>query len=268
MNPLISVITPCYNHGQFLDEAVSSIYPEVEAGRVEHIIINDGSTDEATLTKLEELQHRGCIVIHKTNGGLGAARNSGIAIAKGKYLLPLDSDNKLVMKIFLDAATIMERDSDIDVIYTDCEYFDGAVAKFVVGPFKIEKLISQNYIDACALIRTSTMLRVGCYDEAMPVMGHEDWELWIRLFVNNAKFRYLPEVGYYYRVRTGSMIRTDGSANRKRNQEYIFQKYLPVISESFAQLVEEKEKLDFVRWYAKNSKWKAIVKILLGKPLS
>jgi glycosyltransferase involved in cell wall biosynthesis len=268
MDPMISVVTPCYNHGHFLDEAFASISDAVKSGIAEHIIVNDGSMDEYTLQKLKELELQGCRIINKANAGLGAARNTGIAVSRGKYILPLDSDNKVVMTVFLEAAAKMDLNDDIDVVYTDCEYFDGMTAKFVVGPFNFERLISQNYIDACALIRKSTMLRVGCYDELMPVMGHEDWELWIKIHLAKSNFFYLEKVGYHYRVRSESMIRTDGQANHKLNREYIFKKYLAAIVESYAYLASEKEKLDFIRWYSKHSKLKAITKILLGKPLS
>src|SRR4051812_30462131 len=94
--PVVSIIIPCYNSGKYLPEALDSISAYPDKGMYEVIIINDGSTDELTLSLLNNLQQNGeHIVLHQENKGPAAARNAGVKMAKAPYLLFLDSDNKI-----------------------------------------------------------------------------------------------------------------------------------------------------------------------------
>ena len=176
--PLISIITACYNQGFLLEDAIKSIELEKYKNIFEHIIINDGSTDEETLEKLKFFEKNGSIVFNQKNQGLGAARNKGISIASGKYILPLDCDNMIDSKVFIEAALIMEKNNSINVVYTDAEYFGDKKGLWKVGKYSIPKLLFCNYIDACALMRKKIFDESGKYDIRMPAMGHEDWELW------------------------------------------------------------------------------------------
>jgi glycosyltransferase involved in cell wall biosynthesis len=90
VSPLVSVIIPCYNHGQYLHESVGSArdqsYPNIEV-----LVVDDGSTDNTR----EVCQALGVAFIHQSNQGLSAARNTGIEHSKGDYLVFLDADDWL-----------------------------------------------------------------------------------------------------------------------------------------------------------------------------
>ena len=90
-NPLVSVIIPCYNHGRFLAEAIESVvqqtYPNVEI-----IVVDDGSTDSTAEVAGGYPQVK---YVYKKNGGLSAARNTGIEKSKGDYIVFLDADDWL-----------------------------------------------------------------------------------------------------------------------------------------------------------------------------
>src|SRR6478609_2698254 len=91
--PSISVIVPCYNQASFLPAAVLSVINQ-SCSNWECIIINDGSTDDTELVARECVKKDSRITLHnKRNGGLSSARNYGINVAKGEYLLFLDSDD-------------------------------------------------------------------------------------------------------------------------------------------------------------------------------
>lgn len=91
--PLVSVIIPCYNQQEFIEEAVDSVlaqtYPNVEI-----ITVNDGSTDNSheiiqkILFKNPEIKYKNVSI-----GGVSKARNIGIELALGKFILPLDADD-------------------------------------------------------------------------------------------------------------------------------------------------------------------------------
>jgi glycosyltransferase involved in cell wall biosynthesis len=93
--PKVSIIIPCYNHGKYIMDAISSVEKIEDKNLYELIIINDGSTDEYTNTLLKELSDKGYYVIFQENKGLATSRNNAIAISKGEYILPLDADNKI-----------------------------------------------------------------------------------------------------------------------------------------------------------------------------
>jgi glycosyltransferase involved in cell wall biosynthesis len=90
----VSVVIPCFNHGEFLPEAVASV-TDIKRDDVELIVVDDGSTDERTRAEMDALVARGIRVIRQENKGLAAARNAGILVSKEEYILPLDADDRL-----------------------------------------------------------------------------------------------------------------------------------------------------------------------------
>lgn len=269
--PLISIITPCFNHGIYLEELIDSIQINKYENVFEHIIVNDGSTDVYTVDQLKICEERGIKVIHQKNIGLAHARNAGIAISNGKYILPLDADNKIFPEVFIKAAAIMNDDNLIDVLYTDAEYFGEKTGIWEVGDFHGIKIIADNYIDACSLIRKDVFGTFGLYDINMPAMGHEDWELWVRLYLNSRKFYYLNEIGYSYRVRSNAMTVTTTRPNIENNRAYIYSKYAKSISTILSELkmleIDQVSKLVQFKDRVKNNRFKEAMKLIIGKDL-
>ena len=93
--PLISVVVPCYNQAQYLDECLQSVLNQTYQDW-ECIIVNDGSPDNTEeIAKNWVEKDTRFIYLSKENGGLSSARNAGIEIAKGEWILPLDADDKI-----------------------------------------------------------------------------------------------------------------------------------------------------------------------------
>jgi glycosyltransferase involved in cell wall biosynthesis len=94
--PKISVVIPCYNSEKFVDKAIDSVLRQ-SLNEIEIILVNDGSNDKTSIIlqqyKMED--NRIEVVSHGKNQGLGAARNSGMAVASGEYIFFLDSDDYL-----------------------------------------------------------------------------------------------------------------------------------------------------------------------------
>ena len=118
----VSIVIPCYNHGQYIQEALDSIEVQKINYAVEIIIVDDGSSDAATLQKLDDLKALNYTVIHQTNGGPGKARNAGIQVAMGKYILPLDADNKISPDYINKAVPVLEK-NDADIVYAAPQFF-------------------------------------------------------------------------------------------------------------------------------------------------
>lgn len=220
----VSIIIPCYNHGKYLPEVLTNL--ESSNSIYEVIIINDGSTDAVTLQMLDAYREKDYTVVDQPNQGLSAARNTGIAHAKGEFVLLLDADNLILDGFIEKALRIFYSDSQVAVVYSDAEYFGSRQGRWNVGDFNLQRLMISNYIDACAMVRKSIFAELGGYDTEMKG-GLEDWEMWLRIAFAGKKFRYIPEVGFRYRVYAQSMsgVMRRNYANRNMLARYLHHKY-------------------------------------------
>jgi glycosyltransferase involved in cell wall biosynthesis len=225
-NIVLSIITPCYNHGIYLDEMLESVHSYTWPFAIEHIIINDGSTDTFTNQKIKKLEgQKNVIIINQENKGLGAARNVAITASKGKYILPLDADNKIHPDVVCKGVELMEKDSSISVVYGTAEYFGERQGLWKSEAFDIVKLMTKNYIDACALYKKEVWINNKGYDENMPFMGYEDWDFWLNAAFKGCHFYSMNEIMFDYRVLGSSMIRSFNADKANQNVKYIVCKY-------------------------------------------
>jgi glycosyltransferase involved in cell wall biosynthesis len=204
---IVSIVIPCYRHGAYIREAIQSISHGIQYP-YEIIILNDGSPDDITQNVMRELEVEGFRVITHDNMGLAKTRNKGIQLSSGKYILPLDADNKINPLVLNEAIELLEKNSGIDIVYSDRILFGDVSGYDVVGKFNLQKLMLSNYIDACAVYRRSMLDDIGVYDFNMPAMGAEDWDLWIRAAFAGRRFHYLNKAMYEYRLLGESMART------------------------------------------------------------
>ncbi|MGL5195420.1 MAG: glycosyltransferase family A protein, partial [Chroococcales cyanobacterium] len=116
----VSVIIPCYNQGEFVLEAIASV-ESCQDPVYEILIVNDGSTSPVTQKVLTYLEKKGYQVIHQSNQGLAAARNTGIKKAQGRYILPLDADNKIKPDYITEAVAILDEHPEVGVVYGNAE---------------------------------------------------------------------------------------------------------------------------------------------------
>ncbi len=206
MKKLLTIVIPCYNHGEYLEETIASIFLSTKTYIPEIIVVNDGSTDEKTIDVFRRLENLGIYILHQENLGLGAARNNGIKIAQGKYILPLDSDNNVTYHYLNTAIDILENNSAISIVYGDAQYFGGKQNLWKNKTLDKKQMLISNQIDACAVYRKMTWTKVNGYAEDMPYMGCEDWNFWLRCIDVDEQFFYLEEVCFEYRVLENSMI--------------------------------------------------------------
>jgi hypothetical protein len=219
----LSVITPCYNHGEFLVEAVAS-FERNAPPEAELLIVNDGSTQERTLEVLAALRGAGYRVLDQPNRGLVAARNAGIEAARGGYILPLDSDNRLRAGFMEAAIARLDADPAAGVVYGDRCEFGLRSGRVRVPEFDLDRLLTGNYIDACAVFRRQAWEQCGGYDPALTAW--EDWELWIAIASRGWRFHHLESVTFDYRVRPDSMVvACQDAAVGQPLQEHIVQKH-------------------------------------------
>lgn len=231
----ISIIIPFYNSGAYIHDAIKSVESSQTTYQYEVIIVDDGSTDTFSMETLEGLKKSGYNIIHQKNGGPAAARNFGVRCTNGEYLLFLDSDNKIRPDYIQKAVDTLKENNDFDILYCKPSFFgEDNREGFSPKPFDIVALLGGNYIDMCSVISRKAMDNLGGFDENRILIGHEDWELWIRAAKAGYKFYYLQEVLFDYRLVSGSLITQATVANRiQETYEYIFRKHAALISEVF-----------------------------------
>lgn len=203
--PRISVVSPCYDQGEFLLEAVASVERNLQVP-FELIIVNDGSREPRTIEVLDILRAAGYQVVDQENLGVATARNRGIELASAPYVLPLDADNKLCPGFVEPALEILEAQPEVGVVYGDRLDFGMRSGTVAVPPFELGRMLSANWIDACAILRKDVWRSCGGYDAEMPIPGWEDWDLWLGASERGWRFHHLPGETFEYRVRPDSMI--------------------------------------------------------------
>ena len=219
----VSIVISCYNQGATLREALASVEQVRNENVIEVIIVDDGSSEAETTKILDELSKAGHCVVSQPHRGLAAARNTGIRLAKGEFILPLDSDDRLRDVYLNEGVSLLRRNPSVGVIYSDAEYFGEKSGRSDIPEFDLLSLIRGNFIDACALFRKKLWEDVGGYDERMPWMGWEDWDFWLRAAYYGASFVHLPRVGFDYRVRNDS-VRLKAHEHASDLVHYIFGK--------------------------------------------
>lgn len=107
MSSKVSIIVPCYNQAQYLDEALQSIVDQTYTDW-ECIIVNDGSPDRTEeVARSWEAKDPRFVYVYQENGGVSSARNLGIQMAKAEFLLTLDADDKYEATFLEKAMTVV-----------------------------------------------------------------------------------------------------------------------------------------------------------------
>ena len=131
-NPLVSVVIPSFNSGDYILEAIESVAQQTYL-RVEVIVVDDGSTDD-TVKKLRSLIETGKIhYTFQSNQGLAAARNTGIELAKGEYLQFLDADDLISPTKIEKQVQRLENSLEPAVCGSDFRCFEGTNADSLFG---------------------------------------------------------------------------------------------------------------------------------------
>lgn len=202
--PLVSVIVPCYNYGHFLGEALDSLLTQTYSNW-ECIIINDGSRDNT-----EEVAGEYCKkdsrfkYFYKENGGHSSARNFGISNSLGKYILPLDADDKINEKYLATAVEKIEL-PNIKLVTGQVQHFGDVNERFIMPVYDLKSYLIVNYLSICSLFRRSDFERVKGFDESM--LTFEDWDLFIKILKGGGSVVELPFVGLNYRRKDESLFR-------------------------------------------------------------
>lgn len=134
-NPLVSIVAPIYNVEAYLPRCIDSVLNQ-KYMNFELILVDDGSPDKSpTICDEYQMKDDRIVVIHKQNGGLSDARNSGIDKAKGKYIIFLDSDDQWLNELDVIVEIIEKEGCDFLVFDSISLYENGDILKRKTGGF-------------------------------------------------------------------------------------------------------------------------------------
>lgn len=195
----VSVIMPCFNDGAYIEEAVASVFAQTYPN-VELVIIDDGSDDENTIAVLGKLAKQGVVILHTQHLGPAGARNAGISLATGEYILPVDSDDCIEPEYIEKAVDVMESDDNIGVVYCHADLFGEQSGLWQLPEYTLEAMLLDNIVFVTSLFRKEDWRQVGGFSTTME-NGMEDYDFWLSILEIGREIRQLPEILFHYRIK-------------------------------------------------------------------
>jgi len=224
-DPLLSIVIPYYNMGNFLIETLESIklskYPTKEI-----IIVNDGSDDQRSIDLLPQVEKDyGCIIIHTSNEGLAEARNTGATNAKGSYLAFLDPDDKVAPDYYTKAIGVLRNFNNVYGVGCFVKYFEKKSSYWITASPQPPYILAHNSVNSSSLVYKRNAFLMAGLNDKMVDYGVEDYESVINMISHGYNIVVLPEVLFHYRVRKNSMFRNINRNKLLYSYKYIAEKH-------------------------------------------
>lgn len=230
MQDLITVIIPIYNVEEYLDECINSVLKQSYTN-LDVILADDGSTDKSGVIADDYAKKdKRCRVYHRKNQGVSATRNFGITVAKGKYIVFLDSDDMLdehmIERLYQEA---LKEQVDMVLCGIKRKTPDKEYVKAYQVPSRIYQLQDYMYemydrehgsedVDMFLpmVAAWNKIYKKSLFDHIRYPEGriHEDCAVIHRLVAAAGNVKWLNEPLYIYRERKGSIMQQDFSSNR------------------------------------------------------
>lgn len=221
--PLVTAVITYYELDAHIEETVRS-FAEQTHPELEILIVNDGSFREADAV-LDELADRypGVSIVAQPNSGLAAARNFGVALARGRYVIPFDGDDVAEPELVERCLAALEANPDAAYVATWSRFMhpDGRLVDDGYQPLgNTSRLMAEQNVGgaAASLFRREVLERFPYNTE---LASYEDWYLFRQLRDAGVYGHVIPQRLFRYRVRPDSMLRTIGVPETERFLEEI-----------------------------------------------
>lgn len=231
--PKVSVIIPTYNCGQYIGEAIESVFSQTYKN-FEVIIIDDGSTDNSkAIIEGYSLRYPNQIrYFYQQNTGPSSARNIGILEARGQYIGILDADDIWTKDHLEESVKILESDPGKMIVHSNISWMSER-GEILGTPKRKRKFLSGHIFEhlflrradvamLTVLVRKDCFERLGLFDCGLDRLGCEDREMWLRV-ARAFEFHYIDKVLGFYRIRPGSMSKN--KAKMVEGRYYIVDKF-------------------------------------------
>jgi glycosyltransferase involved in cell wall biosynthesis len=203
-SPLVSIVIPTYNHAPMLQRALATVVEQTYQNW-NAIVVNNFSMDDTLEVVAAFNDPRIQCVNFRNNGVIGASRNEGIALATGKYVAFLDSDDTWFPTKLEKCVEILESGSDL-VCHAEYWIDESRKSRLVAyGPSEAAThhnlIYKGNRISTSAtVVRAALLKEVHGFDVSPELISTEDYDLWIRLAAKSDKFAFISEpLGEYHR---------------------------------------------------------------------
>ncbi len=200
--PLVSIITPIFNPTVAgLEEAIKSVLAQAYENW-ELILIDDASTHSDTLAALPDLMQcdaRIRFARREENGGISAASNDGLALARGEWVGFLDHDDLLEPDALFEVVRILQSHPDADLIYSDEDRLtENGFEKPLLKPdWSPDYFLSYNYLSHFTCLRRALLEEVGPFHPQYD--GVQDYDLYLRVSERTNRIHHVPRVLYHWR---------------------------------------------------------------------
>lgn len=232
-SPKVSIIIPCYNYALYLPETVGSILNQTHKNW-ECIIVDDGSTDNSKEVA-ESLCAKDSRISYylQENSGPTVARNWGLKLAKGQFIQFLDADDLIESQKLEKQLSLFESRPELDIVYGNVKYFKtNDVTKHYhdmslegskpwmkklsgSGEKMITAFLNENLmVIHSPLFRKTLVEKWGGMDEDL--YFNEDWELWTRYAIRDAKFQFDESEG------TNALVRVHESYSKDNFKMFVY----------------------------------------------
>lgn len=224
-HPLVTIISPCYNHSDYVISSLDSIrrqtYPNIE-----HIIIDDFSSDNS-VNKIEgwirKHNYKCRFICHTENKGISYTLNESIRLMQGDYWSPLSTDDVIHPERTSEMVKAYSLDENIGMVVSDAAYFNDngeiishkgfdSVLKFNIHHRKdinvetnfgtYETLLGGNYFVSSLMLKKSVWDKVGLFNEELKM---EDWDMWLRVS-QACRIHFLDKKLMYYRLHDNNSV--------------------------------------------------------------
>jgi glycosyltransferase involved in cell wall biosynthesis len=218
--PLVSIITPTYNRGAFIGQAIRSVLDQTY-DHFELLVVDDGSVDDTSTVIEPFLRDERIRYWRQENQGQSRARNAALAQARGEYIAFLDSDNEWLPHKLERSIRALQANRWADVVYADVVTIDEdghEISRRNMRRYS-GRILPQMLRDNCVSMNTALAHR-RCFDRLGGMSGlrrvADDYDLWLR-FSAYYQFLYVPEFWARYRVMK-EQISTDKTARFESNE--------------------------------------------------
>jgi glycosyltransferase involved in cell wall biosynthesis len=254
--PVLAIVIPVFKHSVLLTEAIESALEQHANFPFRIVIVNDGCPFEET--------HQVCLAyarsyphvvryIRKRNGGLSAARNTGIEYSlkewpsmKAIYLL--DADNRISPYSMQRAMDTLQKNGFKGWVYPDIDMFGYQWEGDYSGNYLLLTHTAMNICEAGSLISRDLLEKGARFDESMK-LGYEDWEFWLQAIEQGDKGIHCPNFGFSYRKRAESML-SDSTRDNEEIVAYMRRKHKKLFSIPTLLQLEQSESPRYAIFFA------------------
>lgn len=233
MKDLISVVVTCYNHQDYIEQCLRSIFGQTYQN-IELLVLDDGSTDKSAQIIQETLQDSPFPTRFESHENMGVVktRNKALQQIQGTYFIFVDSDDFLDSDYIESFYTTMVQE-EADIVYGDLYDPDKKEVYLKSQPYDKVAFLTDNYISNCSLIRRSIADGIY-YDEALNYKKLEDYDFLLNLIINQgAKPIYDEKTKLNYRVFDKE------SVSKRDSTRYHYEIYLQIIKKYMDKLPNE-----------------------------